>query len=117
MQYSKHLTALSAAFILGSALSAQAAGMLADAKGMTLYVFDKDAGGVSACYDDCAVKWPPYLGKADDKMTEGWTLVDRTDGTKQWAYDGKPTYYFAGDKAKGDATGDGMGGKWHVIKE
>lgn len=117
MKSGKHLIALSAAFILVSGLAAQAAGMLADAKGMTLYVFDKDAGGVSACYDDCAVKWPPYLGKADEKMTEGWTLVDRTDGTKQWAYDGKPVYYFAGDAAKGDAKGDGMGDVWHVIKE
>ncbi len=117
MHVSKKLAALAAAFILGSGLAAQAAGMLADAKGMTLYTFDKDAGGVSACYDDCAVKWPPYLGKAGDKMAEGWTLVDRTDGSKQWAYDGKPVYYFAGDAAKGDAKGDGMGGKWHVIKE
>ena len=92
-------------------------GVLVSPNQMTLYVFDKDAGGVSDCYGDCAVKWPPYLGNADAKMAKGWTLVDRTDGTKQWAYDGKPVYYFAGDKAKGDAKGDGMGGKWHVIKE
>ena len=91
--------------------------MIADAKGMTLYVFDKDAGGKSACYDACATKWPPYLGKVSDKLTEGWTLVDRTDGTKQWAYDGKPVYFFAGDKKAGDMAGDGMGGMWHVIKE
>jgi predicted lipoprotein with Yx(FWY)xxD motif len=117
MKAAKFAAVLSAALVLGSGIAAQAAGMLADAKGMTLYVFDKDAGGVSDCYGDCAVKWPPYLGKANAKMAEGWTLVDRTDGTKQWAYDGKPVYYFAGDKAKGDAKGDGMGGKWHVIKE
>ena len=91
--------------------------MLTDANGMTLYSFDKDKGSVSDCYGDCAAKWPPYLGKAADKMTEGWTLVDRTDGSKQWAYDGKPMYYFAGDKKKGDAAGDGLGGVWHVIKE
>lgn len=117
MQSGKHLTALGAVVILASGLAAQAADMLAGANGMTLYVFDSDVGGVSACYDGCAAKWPPYLGKTSDKMTEGWTLVDRTDGSKQWAYDGKPTYFFAGDKAKGDANGDGLGGKWHVIKE
>jgi predicted lipoprotein with Yx(FWY)xxD motif len=44
-------------------------------------------------------------------------MVDRTDGTKQWTYDGKPLYFYAEDKAKGDMTGDGMGGKWHVVKE
>jgi len=116
MHHSKTLAALSAALLLASSLAAQA-GMLADAKGMTLYVFDKDAGGVSACYGECAANWPPYLGKAGAKMAEGWTLVDRSDGAKQWAYDGKPVYYFAGDAAAGDAKGDGMGGKWHVIKE
>jgi predicted lipoprotein with Yx(FWY)xxD motif len=98
-------------------IGTQAAEMVTAKDGMTLYVFDKDAGGVSACYDDCAKKWPPYVGKADDALTEGWTLVKRTDDTMQWAYDGKPVYFFAGDKAKGDATGDGLGGVWHVIKE
>ncbi len=110
------LTALFAASLLGSTCAAMA-GMVMDAKGNTLYIFDKDTGGVSACYDDCAKNWPPYLGKADDPLTEGWTLVDRKDGTKQWAYDGKPMYYFIGDTKAGDVTGDGKGGVWHVIKE
>jgi len=99
------------------ATAAQAAGMVTDKNGMTLYIFDKDTGGVSACYDECAVNWPPYLGKADDKLTEGWTLAKRTDGALQWAYDGKPMYYFIGDKAKGDLNGDKKGGVWHVIVE
>ena len=115
MKHTKVFAALFAV-LLFAPLTAMAA-MLTDDKGMTLYTFDKDAGGKSVCYDDCAAKWPPYLGKADAKMTEGWTLVDRTDGTKQWAYDGKPVYFFAGDKAKGDAMGDAMGGVWHVINE
>ena len=97
--------------------AANAATMLTAKNGMTIYSFDKDAGGVSACYDACAAMWPPYVGKADDALTEGWTLVKRTDGAMQWAYDGKPMYFFANDKKAGDKTGDGMGGKWHVIVE
>jgi len=100
-----------------STVGTQAAEVVTAKNGMTLYVFDKDVGGVSACYDDCAKKWPPYLGKSEDQLTEGWTLVKRTDNTMQWAYDGKPVYFFMADKAKGDAAGDGMGGVWHVIKE
>lgn len=100
-----------------AASGASAAGMLTDAKGMTLYVFDKDTGGTSVCYDACAVKWPPYLAKDGDKMPADWTMVKRTDGTMQWAYDGKPVYFFQGDTKKGDAAGDGLGGVWHVIKE
>ena len=116
VKQTKVLGAVFAMALMGSTVAAMA-GMVADAKGMTLYTFDKDAGGASVCYDACATKWPPYLGKADAKLTEGWTLVDRKDGAKQWAYDGKPVYYFEGDKAKGDMKGDAIGGVWHVIKE
>ena len=85
--------------------------------GMTLYVFDKDKGDQSVCYDDCAVNWPPYVGTAADKMPDDWKLVQRTDGTMQWTYDGKPVYFYKEDTAKGDAKGDGKGGVWHVINE
>ena len=112
------LTCASAiAAALTFSVSAQAAGMLMGANGMTLYVFDKDAGGVSSCYDACATHWPAYMGKKGEKMTEGWTEVKRKDGKMQMAYDGKPVYFFAGDKKKGDMAGDGMGGVWHIIKE
>jgi len=90
---------------------------MTDAAKMTLYTYDKDSAGTSTCYDDCAKNWPPYLGKADEKMPEGWTLIERTDKTMQWAYDGKPTYLFAGDKKPGDMNGEGKGGVWHVLKE
>src|SRR5690606_20162860 len=33
--------------------------ILVDGEGMTLYVFDNDSGGESACYDACASTWPP----------------------------------------------------------
>lgn len=94
-----------------------AAGMLTAANGMTLYTFDADMGGKPSCYGGCATNWPPYLGKAGETMGKAWTLVPRTDGAEQWAYDGKPVYFFKGDKKKGDAAGNGMGGKWHVVAQ
>ncbi len=109
--------ALILAALLVSNPGAQAAEMLTAQNGMTLYIFDKDAGDQSSCYDACAAKWPPYIGTADEKMPDDWKLAARTDGTMQWTYDGKPVYFFAGDTAKGDATGDGMGSVWHVVKE
>jgi len=88
-----------------------------DAKDMTLYTFDKDEMGKSNCYDKCAVNWPPYMAEANATAEGEWTIIDRTDGTKQWAYEGKPVYYFIQDKKAGDVTGDGKGdGTWHVIK-
>ncbi|HEY9058343.1 MAG TPA: hypothetical protein VIN77_14425 [Aurantimonas sp.] len=91
--------------------------ILTDAQGMTLYTFDKDAEGVSNCYDECATKWPPLMA-ADDATAEGeYSLVERKGGGKQWAYDGMPLYLWQNDKAPGDMTGDGVGGVWHVALE
>ena len=89
--------------------------MMVDHKGMTLYTFDKDAGGKSVCTGECAKNWPPLEAKADDKAEGKWTIIKRDDGTMQWAYDGKPLYYFMKDKAPGDMTGDKMKDVWHVI--
>lgn len=87
-----------------------------DAKGMTLYTFDKDAAGKSNCDGDCAVKWPPFKAEAG-AMAEGeWTLVKRSDGSMMWAHGGKPLYTYQGDKKAGDMTGDGVGGVWHIAK-
>ena len=89
----------------------------ADEKGMTLYTFDKDEAGKSNCYDKCAVNWPPYIAAADAAAEGEWTIVERTDGSKQWAYEGKPLYLWIQDKAPGDVTGEGKGdGTWHVLK-
>jgi predicted lipoprotein with Yx(FWY)xxD motif len=54
---------------------------------------------------------------AADAQPEGeWTIVERKDGSKMWAYEGKPVYTFAKDTKPGDVTGDGVGGVWHVSK-
>ena len=87
-----------------------------DAKGMTLYTFDKDAAGKSNCDGDCAAKWPPLMAAADAKAEGEWTIVERSDGSKMWAYEGKPLYTYADDKKAGDMTGEGKGGVWHVAK-
>lgn len=91
--------------------------ILTDADGMTLYTFDNDSGGMSACYDDCAVNWPPLIAAEGAKADGDYTLVERKDGSMQWAYDGKPLYLWKDDKAPGDMTGDGKGGVWHVAVE
>lgn len=87
-----------------------------DANGMTLYTYDKDEMGKSNCYDKCAANWPPLQAEANAKPEGEWTIVDRTDGAKMWAYEGKPLYTFIKDKKAGDVTGDGVGGVWHVAK-
>lgn len=87
-----------------------------DATGMTLYTYDKDEAGKSNCYDKCAANWPPLKADANAKAEGEWTIVDRTDGTRMWAYEGKPLYTFIKDKKAGDITGEGVGGVWHIAK-
>ena len=89
-------------------------GVLANAAGMTLYTFDKDAGGKSACNGPCAANWPPLMAGGDAKASGDWTIVTRDDGGKQWAYKGKPVYLWAKDQKPGDKTGDGFNSVWHV---
>ena len=88
-----------------------------DDKGMTLYTFDKDTAGKSACNGQCAVNWPPALAGDGARATGDWSVVNRDDGLKQWAYKGKPLYAFAKDTKAGDKTGDGfLNGAWHIAK-
>lgn len=91
--------------------------VLTGAGGLTLYTFDNDTAGVSSCYDTCAEKWPPLFASDEDTAEGDWTIVERTDGTKMWAYKGAPLYYWVDDAQQGDITGDGIGGVWHLAIE
>ena len=87
---------------------------LVDAKGMTLYTFDRDSAGKSACSGQCAQNWPPLMAPANAAASGDWSVVTRDDGSKQWAYKGKPLYTWARDAKPGDVTGDGVNNVWHV---
>ena len=54
--------------------------MLVNSAGMTLYTFDKDSGGKSACNDQCAKIWPPVMAAADAKPSGDLTVITRDDG-------------------------------------
>jgi len=89
--------------------------ILVDVKGMTLYTLDRDtAPDKSTCNGQCATNWPPLPVAADAKDAGSWTIVIRDDGSKQWAYKGKPLYYWKDDKAPGETAGDGRNNVWHV---
>ena len=91
--------------------------VLADSRGMTLYMFDKDAADKSNCNGPCATNWPPLTAAADAKPSGDWTLVTRADGKMQWAYKGHPLYDWSKDQKPGDTTGDGfLNGAWHAAR-
>lgn len=85
--------------------------------GQTLYTFDLDKNGVSACYQGCAEKWPPLLVSDAESRTLVAPLaaILRTSGFHQVTYKGRPVYTYYLDHAEGDDKGDGVGGVWHDI--
>jgi predicted lipoprotein with Yx(FWY)xxD motif len=92
--------------------------VLADANGMTLYTYDKDEGGKSTCNDECAKFWPPLAADAAAKPVGAWTVINREDGSKQWAYKGKPVYTFLKDTRTWDFDGHNQPKDkpvWHFI--
>ena len=88
--------------------------IMVDAKGMTLYSFDKDVVGKSNCNAKCAVEWPPLKAEADAKASGDWTIVIRDDKSQMWAYKGHPLYTFLDDKKAGEVTGDKKDG-FHIV--
>jgi len=79
-----------------------------------LYTFDKDDPGKSNCVDRCLQAWPALGAPAGAKAVGNWSVIVRPDGSSQWAYDNRPVYTFVRD-SEGVATGDGMGGAWHLL--
>lgn len=116
------LSAALLAACAGHALAAGPAqvsdGVLTGGNGMTLYTFDKDAAGsgTSACNGPCAANWPPLLVMEGDMAGSDYSVVMRDDGSKQWAYKGKPLYFWAKDRKPGDRTGDGINSVWRAAK-
>lgn len=90
--------------------------VLTDARGMTLYTFDKDEGvpGRSACEGPCAQNWPPVIAPADAQTLGEFSTVTRQDGAKQWAFRGKPLYRYTNDAFAGAAFGDGADTVWRI---
>jgi predicted lipoprotein with Yx(FWY)xxD motif len=98
--------------------------ILVDAKGRTLYLFEKDTKNKSKCSGQCAVNWPPALtsghptaggGAATSKLA----TTRRSDGKTQLTYAGHPLYRFVADQNKPGATkGEGIdafGAEWYVL--
>ncbi len=91
--------------------------VLTNESGMTLYVFDKDSAGKSACNGPCAGNWPPLMAAAGAMAMSDYSIITRADGMKQWAYKARPLYTWKNDKKPGDITGDGfLNGAWHIAQ-
>ncbi len=97
--------------------------IIVDGKGRTLYLFEKDKRGRSACYGQCATYWPPLIthGKPVARPGVKRSLLGttrRANGSQQVTYAGHPLYRFALDAKPGQTNGEGLndfGAGWDVL--
>jgi predicted lipoprotein with Yx(FWY)xxD motif len=130
------LVVAAATFAVGSGASAGARATLTvrsssygpilfDGRGRALYAFTRDRrGGPSRCYGACARAWPVYfasgrlvVGKGVKRSLIGTTK--RRDGRRQITYNGRPLYYYVGDKSPGQVSCQNVpefGGTWLVMR-
>jgi len=95
-----------------------------DGRGFVLYAFTRDHGR-SACYGECAKRWPPYfapkgtlrVGAGVQRSLLG--TVKRRNGRRQVTYAGRPLYYYVGDRSPGQILCQNVvefGGRWLLVR-
>ena len=97
--------------------------ILVDGRGRTLYLFQKDKHGKSACTGQCAAFWPPLIASGKPFAAAGAKAsllgtVKRPDGRLQVTYNHHPLYTFVKDKSKGQTNGEGVnafGAEWYAV--
>jgi predicted lipoprotein with Yx(FWY)xxD motif len=85
--------------------------------GHTLYYFTPDtAGGQPTCTGGCAAVWPPLVSTSPTEVSgvTGKLTVATGGNTNQVIYNGHPLYEYKPDTAAGQASGEGVMGKWHA---
>jgi predicted lipoprotein with Yx(FWY)xxD motif len=94
-----------------------------DVRGRTLYVFEKDRKGQSACDTPCVKFWPPLVSRAIPRAGKGvhkamLGVSRRQDGRRQVTYAGHPLYMLVGDKTPGQTSGEALanfGAEWYAL--
>jgi predicted lipoprotein with Yx(FWY)xxD motif len=116
----------SASFRTGALVGAHKTSLgvvLVDARGRTLYLFERDARRVSSCYAKCAAIWVPLVTTARPTAGAGARVgllgtTKRKDGRLQVTYAKHPLYTFMLDRAAGQTKGEGVngfGGEWYAV--
>ncbi|HEX6699580.1 MAG TPA: hypothetical protein VF101_02510 [Gaiellaceae bacterium] len=97
--------------------------MLVDGRGRTLYLFEADRNGKSACSGGCRTFWPPLLTSGKPRAGNGVSArmlgtIKRRDGGVQVTYAGHPLYTFSLDTRPGQTKGEGLndfGAHWYAV--
>lgn len=97
--------------------------ILVDSTGKTIYMFEADVEGKSACTGPCLSSWPIVKAPASVPSTVAGVsarlgVLKRPDGARQLTVAGRPVYTYAGDSKAGMTSGqgsNGFGALWWVL--
>lgn len=85
--------------------------ILVNEKGLTLYTPKAGSAALkSGCDATCLREWMPAPAPALARDNGDWTVLARSDGTRQWAFKGQPLYASHSDRRAGDLRGQDVGG-------
>ena len=106
-----------------SAASSSLGRIIVDGRGRTLYLFEKDKRGHSACSGACAMYWPPVITHGKPVAGQGVKTsllgtIRRANGARQVTYAGHPLYRYLLDTKSGQTNGEGLqdfGGGWDAL--
>ena len=95
-----------------------AGSLYVNADGLALYTFkrDREQPGKSLCNFGCQELWPPLPAPEDADPVGDWSVVERDDGSYQWARQGSPVYTNARDVHTDSLVGE-KNGLWDVLFE
>jgi predicted lipoprotein with Yx(FWY)xxD motif len=97
--------------------------IIVDSRGRTLYLFEKDTRGHSACSGTCAMYWPPLITRGKPIAGHGLKksllgTIRRANGARQVTYAGHPLYRYVLDTKAGETNGEGLqdfGAGWNAL--
>jgi predicted lipoprotein with Yx(FWY)xxD motif len=106
-----------------SAASSSLGKIIVDGRGRTLYLFEKDRRGRSACSGACATYWPPLITRGKPIAGRGARrsllgTIRRANGSQQVTYAGHPLYRYVQDTKPGQTRGEGsqlFGAGWDAL--
>jgi predicted lipoprotein with Yx(FWY)xxD motif len=88
--------------------------LMVNAKGASIYTYDKDTATRSMCDEVCARVWLPVVAPSFAKASGEWSIIERSPGVRQWAFRKKPIYTNTTDARPGSVEGSDIPG-WHNV--
>ena len=88
--------------------------LLVNHKGFSVYTWDGDEPNKSNCFGKCLEDWSPVLAPEGARELGEWTIIERSPGIRQWAFEKKPLYTYNRDPRTRSLIGSDVPG-WHNV--